>query len=290
MSGCARAGCFPSNVVLPQREAVLAAVDHGQGGREMMDAVFGGDVAAVERLAARDRELLKASDGKGTDVLVAAMSRCDEPMFRRLLALGAAPDGPKGPHGRYDPNSAQDQAPLILALYAREPVFAHALLEAGATPDALYREAHKPLEEAVRLRSRGAVRLLLDHKAHPNPPDAVGASPLQFALTASAFAIAEVLLDHGADPFAADVNGGTPANGLVDFDRDAEDAAAKPRVLARLRAMGALPAPAPDEVRREVLAGRWPPAAAHGRARPPAPEVVATMRANWTQDGKTRRR
>ena len=288
MSGGAGASCFPSNVILPQREAVLAEVDHGQGGREMMDAVFAGDLAAVERLAARDRELLKASDTKGTDVLVAAMSRCDEPMFRRLLALGAAPDGPKGRHGRFDPYSARDQAPLILALYAKTPVFAHALLEAGATPNALYPQAHDPLEEAVRLRSRGAVRLLLDHGAEVNPPNEVGASPLETALTASAFAIAEVLLDHGADPFAADVNGGTPANSLVDFDRDAEDAAAKPRVLARLRALGALPALAPAEVRREVLAGRWPPG--HGHGRPPAAGVVATMRANWSPDGQTRRR
>ena len=273
-AGGAEAG-FRPGTTLPVRETVLAAVDHGHGGREVMDAVFRSDRAAVERLVHADRELAKASDGKHFDLLSVAVGRGDLEMVRLLLALGAPPDGPHG------------EAPLGLALRADTPVFAEALLNAGAKPNPLGPRALRPLDEAILLNSKGAVRMLLDHGADPNLADAVGATPLLTACSTGRAEIALLLLDHGADPWMVGVNGDTAADYLRTAPiRDGVDGAAKPRLVARLQALGAWPPLPAPEVRRRVLKGQWPPPAAAGKAHKPSPHVLDLMRANWSPDGQ----
>lgn len=277
-AGEAQAG-FRPGTILPNREAVLAAVDHGQGGREVMDAVFRGDRAAVERLVHRDPQLAKASDGKHFDLLSVAVGRGDVAMVHALLALGAPPNGPHG------------EVPLGLALRADSPELAQALLDGGASPNPAGPHAIRPLDEAVLLDSKGAVRLLLDKGADPNAADAVGSTPLITACSTGRAAIALVLLDHGADPWVVGVNGDTAADYLRTAPkRGGEDAAALPQLVARLTAAGAWPAIAAQETRRLVLKGAWPPPQAKGKGRKPAPQVVETMRANWSEDGTKRGR
>ena len=268
------AACFQPGTELPRREAVLAKVDHGQGGREIMDAVFAGDRAGVERLLARDPQLVRASDRR-YDLLSVALGRCDREMVELLLRHGAPPDGPNA------------EIPLTLALRATTPWFAERLLAAGAKADHPEPKAPSPMYAAVLIGSRGAVRLLMDHGADPNLVDSVGTTPLALAASVGDFALAELMLGRGGDPFVADVNGGTPANLIPGApEPTGEQAAARTRVVARLQALGAWPALAPEEVRVRVISGRWPPPGA--RSRPPSEAVVKQMRINWPHDGGRR--
>ncbi len=272
-AGEAQAG-FRAGTVLPHREAVLAAVDHGQGGREVMDAVFRGDRAAVERLLHADPQLARASDGKRFDLLSVAVGRGDAAMVRTLLSLGAPPDGPHG------------EVPLGLALRADTPDLAQALLDGGASPDAVGPRLVRPLDEAVLLDSKGAVRLLLDKGADPDAADAVGSTPLITACSTGRAEIALVLMDHRADPWAVGVNGDTAADYLRTAPkRGGPDGAALPRLVQRLTAAGAWPAIPAPEVRRLVLKGAWPPPSAGGKGRRPSAQVVSAMRAHWNPDG-----
>ena len=272
-AGGAEAG-FRPGTTLPNREKVLAAVDHGQSGREVMDAVFRGDAAAVGRLIHADHELAKASDGNHFDLLSVAVGRGDLEMVRLLLSLGAPPDGPHG------------EAPLGLALRADTPAFAEALLNAGAKPNPVSPHTLHPLDEAILLDSKGAVRLLLDHGADPNLADSVGSTALLTACSTGRTEIALLLLDHGADPWMVGVNGDTAADYLRTAPvRGGADGAAKSKLIARLEALGAWPPVPAPEVRRQVLKGRWPPPAARGKAHSPSPQVLELMRAKWTADG-----
>ena len=239
----------------------------------MVEAVRDGDVEAARRLLDADPALAGVSDGRDLDLLTLAISRDDRPMVRLLLDRGAPPDGPKG------------EVPLSLALRAREPWHAQALLQAGATPDPIREDGFWPLDEAIALNSLGAVRLLLDQGADVNRADRTGGVPLESAVAMQNYRIAELLLERGADPWAVGVNGDTIAAAVAAPVRpgEPEEAQARERVLTRLQAAGwRMPPPSPQAVRAEVMAGRWPPAGAQG-GRTPAPELVERMRRLWPE-------
>lgn len=253
-SGCADAGCFIPETVLPKREAVMARVDNGQAGRDLMAAVFDGDVATATRLVSGDRRLALTNAGVLADLLSVAVSTCRKPMVEALLAAGVPADGPPG---RYPP--------LMLALRADEPWFAETLLKAGASSNSGKDQPVRPLDNAIVEGSSGAVRMLIDYGARLDDRDSTGATPLQTALDSHRFAIAELLIARGADPWAADNSGGNlgwavsrPSLALTD-----EDNAAHARLAAKLPGMGwPSPAPTPEQVRALAAAGKWPPARA----------------------------
>ena len=255
MSGCADAGgCFIAGTVLPERSAVLARVNNGGAGRDLMAAVFDGDAGAAARMLAHDPALRSTTGGTLADLISVAVSRCDKPMVERLLAAGVAAD----PSGSAFP-------PLMLALRATEPWYAETLLKAGASANARGTGGDRPLDNAIVAGSMGAVRLLLDHGARIDDRDGTGATPLQTALDGHRFAIAELLIARGADPWAADRSGGTLgwAVSRPSLARNPDDSAAHDRLAGRLKAMGwPHPAPSPAEVRGLVATGVWPPARA----------------------------
>ncbi|MFN6981241.1 MAG: ankyrin repeat domain-containing protein [Brevundimonas sp.] len=272
MSGCdANAGAFVSGTILPTAEQVRALGAEGHSTRQMVEAVRNGDVGAACRLLDADPALARIGDGHDLDLLTLAISRDDRSMVRLLLDKGASPDGP------------HDEVPLSLALRAREPWHAQALLQAGAKPDPVREDGFWPLDEAISLNSLGAVRLLLDHGAEVNRADRTGGTPLETAVAMQNYRIAELLLERGGDPWAVGVNGDTIAAAATAPVRpgEPEEAQARDRVVARLQAAGwRLPPPSPQAVRAEVMAGRWPPAGARG-GRAPSPEVVERMRRLW---------
>ncbi|WP_428156218.1 ankyrin repeat domain-containing protein [Brevundimonas sp.] len=272
MSGCdARAGAFVSGTTLPTADQVRALGADGHSTRQMVEAVRDGDAETARRLLDADPALARIGDGRDLDMLTLAIARDDRPMVRLLLDKGAPPDGPNG------------EVPLSLALRARAPWHAQALLQAGAKPDPIRADGFWPLDEAISLNSLGAVRLLLDHGADVNRADRTGGTPLESAVAMQNYRIAELLLERGADPWAVGVNGDTIAAAATAPVRpdEPEEAQARDRVLARLQAAGwKLPPPSAQAVRAEVLAGRWPPAHAQG-GRPPSPEIVDRMRRLW---------
>ncbi|TCS15908.1 ankyrin repeat domain-containing protein [Caulobacter sp. BK020] len=284
MADPAGAACFVSGTALPDPRQALAAADQGQAGREVMSAVLDGDVAGVERRLAADKGLVATRGGPNGDLLSLAIARCDKPMVERLLALGASPDG------------AADAIPLSLALRATDPWFADRLLKAGAGTGRRADGAYWPLKAAIGLNSLGAVRLLVAHGAAVEEHDASGATPLRLAVEQQNYRIAEFLLQRGANPWSVGANGET-VGAVVDGPMrpgEPEEQAARQRVVPVLekagwRFPGALEA---REIRRLVLAGAWPPAAARaaGWTEPPPAAVKARMARYWAADGEKRPR
>jgi uncharacterized protein len=284
MTGAAQAACFVGGTALPNPRAALAAADHGQAGREVMSAVLDGEVATVERLLRADGTLVSTHGGPNGDLLTLAIAQCDKPMVERLLALGASPDGAPG------------AIPLSLALRAADPWFADRLLKAGAQAGRREDGAYWPLKAAIGLNALGAVRLLVDHGAPVEAHDASGATPLRLAVEQQNFRIAEFLLSKGANPWSVGGNGET-VGAVIDGPvrpGEPEEQAARPRVVAMLREAGwRFPnVYDPQETRRLVLAGAWPPAEARaaGWTIPPPAQIKTRMGRYWATAGDKRPR
>lgn len=254
MSGCDGAGasaCFVPETVLPQRKAVIDKLP-GQAQRQVAEAAFDGQSDKVETMVRGDRALGDLHGGAFGDLLSIAVAQCDTAMLKRFLALGIPADGPAG-----------GPAPLMLALRAKTPDMAEALLNAGASANPRTADAPRPIDEAILLGSAGAVRLLLDHGADANHVGKLGARPLNIAVDSHRFAIAELLLERGADPWAADDSGGTLGAAVAkpSLSRDPADEKARLRLVDRVRKIG-WPWPPPDwrAVKAMRAEGRWPPA------------------------------
>jgi len=251
-------------------KAVLSGVNHGQSGRELMYAVFAGDAATVARMLRVD-PVLRTTAADDTDLLTIAIARGDRATVDALLWAKVSPDGMPG---TLNP-------PLACALRASEPWFAEQLLIAGASPAPLCRGGYDPLADAIALASGGAVRLLLDHGADVNRRNALGHSSLLNAIDMQLFAVAELLIARGADIWAVDATGGTLGWGLSRpaIFTNPDDDAAQARLLTRLgNASWPFPPPNPQEVRRLVLAGKWPPDGHRGRHVAIPAEAIETMR------------
>ena len=254
VSGADARGCFVPETVLPTRAGVLAKVNNGAAGRDLVAAVFDGNADHATKLLSADKRLRDTHGGTLGDLLSIAIATCDKPMVERLLAAGVPAGGP-----------ADAEPPLTLALRATEPWYAETLLKAGASANPRPGRNGRPLDDAIMLGSAGAVRLLLDHGARIEDVDSLGARPLQTALDAHRFAIAELLISRGADPWASDNSGGTLgwAVSRPSLAQSADDKAAHDRLAARLKSMGwPSPPPSPSEVRALKAKGAWPPARA----------------------------
>lgn len=132
----------------------------------------------------------------GIPALLWASSRGHDPLVRLLLASGADVNA-------VTPTYIAETA-LLCAVHTQRPTTARILLESGA--DANLGGA---LGLAVRNRSIGITRCLLQHGACVNTIDA-GTSPLHRAVFRSRSApIARILLEHGANTEALDAHGNT---------------------------------------------------------------------------------
>lgn len=274
VSACS-ADCFVPGTEPPRAERVLPALNNGQAGRELMSAVFNGDVDAAAHMLRADPQLRTTGDGRFADLLNVAVGRCDRKMTALLLAHGAPPDGPRG------------EVPLVLALRAHDLWFAERLLEAGARPDGGPQRNGSPATEAMSLNDWDRVELLLKHGLDLNARDETGETLLHEAVGMDNFRLAERLLDRGADPWAVGFHGGAVGTGAarpLAFEDSREDEA-RSRIVDRLKAAG-WPWPPPDarQVRAAVLAGAWPPPGAKGAGATPD-WVAAKMRELYDADG-----
>ncbi|WP_141243939.1 ankyrin repeat domain-containing protein [Sphingomonas lenta] len=272
----AQASCFVPEAVLPKRDATLTDPKLGQSARDLAEALYDRDLPRAERLLAADPALATVRVGERHSMLTVALATC-EPRAVDLLIRRGAPLDVTG-----------DGGTLQLALMAKQPDFALALLKAGAKP--MPPESPLgPVDIATALGSMGGVRMLLDFGLDPKFRDRLGNSPLGNALDADRFEIAELLLDRGADPWAIDVTGGNLAYAVTMpmMRDDPDDEAAQKRLAARLPKLGwPTPHPSPAEIRRLALDGRWPPA--HAKA-PPVPEgVLAVMAENARRESGAR--
>jgi len=209
---------------LPVAQLLVAAHANPNAGSSHLPltlAAFYGDMPALKLLLANGADpnlstKLSAdyynrvhgltSIGGNATALTAAVSQKHPDAVAELIRAKADPNG-----------STADGYPLIFSALWDAPTL-KALLEGGANPNLLDREANSPLLSAViRQGQQPAVELLLAHKANVNVGRAeYGWTPLHEAANRGNKAIAELLLKAGADVNAKDRGGWTPLHRAVD--------------------------------------------------------------------------
>ncbi len=244
---------FVDGTDLPTRSELRSASSLGASGRDLIEALIDRDHDHVAALLAGDPALAGAHAG-GRTIVEIAVATGDVALIDLVIARGAPIDGQID--GR-----AGDGAPLVLALHARDPRFAHALLTAGAKavppgdPTAAF-------DAAIALGSASGVKMLLDFGGDPNARGALDRRPLHIALDMERFRIAEMLIDAGADLWAVDSGGANLGTAVTTpmVTQDRNERAAQIRLSTRAVLAGwPDPAPTPVEIKEAVSAGRWPP-------------------------------
>lgn len=193
---------------------------------EVFAAVKKGDHAAVERLIRADPALLDFRENGVTPLLTAYYYGQNE-VAERLRALRSPVDifeaAAAGDAVRVreliarDPGSVNAYAedgfqPLGLAAFFKRPDVVRVLLDAGADPNAVSRNAMKvtPLHSAVADDGHGAIaRMLLAAGADPNVRQRHGWTPLHGAAQMGDVELLRLLLEKGADASAANDEGKT---------------------------------------------------------------------------------
>jgi uncharacterized protein len=239
---------FVDGADLPDRAELLDAPALGGSGRDLVEALLTRDAGRAVHLLDRDPKLLEAI-AADRNMLEIAVATGDIALVDILIAKGADPDG------------VGDGAPLVLALHARTPDLAHALLTAGASPT----PPDNPLaafRAAIALGSIAGVRLLLDFGADPDVRGPLDRRPLHIALDMEQFRIAELLIQRDADLWAVDAGGanlGTAATTPMVTADTAEHAAQTRLAVLAKEAGWPDPAPTPQAIRTLAAAGQWPP-------------------------------
>jgi ankyrin repeat protein len=197
----ANSRCFTQrNVLLPNRELVLANATNGQSGKEIAEAVLDGRTEDVTAMLKRDARLLQtkivydkakaseAPDGQYGDLLTLAVSRCDLAMEKHLLDLGMPV------------NCVEIGAALTLALLADTPEMAELLLQRGASPDPQKLGGQNAMREITSFSQIGGAVMLIRHGPDLNWQNQFGNGHLQTAVDMEQYQIAEVLIAKGANP------------------------------------------------------------------------------------------
>ncbi len=196
-------------------------------------AVRAGDVAALSRLAAPDRDV-DLADRRGRTALMVVASKGDVPLMRRLLQLGAKVDKRNAGGGtalmfaaQYnqaaaarllmdhgadaDIQAAKDWTALMIASLKGSDEVIGVLLKNGADPNLRDFQGFTPLMRAVAENHEGAVRLLLaSDQTRVNAADERGISALHLAAAGGRAEIVKMLLARGADRNQRDKDANTP--------------------------------------------------------------------------------
>jgi ankyrin repeat protein len=156
----------------------------------MVESLRAGDLASFTKAANADHALLNARGPEGSTPFMYAVLYADAATLAQLLELGA------------DPNKHNDANATALMWGARDFEKTRLLVDHGADVNAKSDDLRTPLMIAARrVGDAPIVKLLLDHKANPNPNKKASteSSPLLEALTGGDVAIVEMLMQHGAD-------------------------------------------------------------------------------------------
>jgi hypothetical protein len=296
LGGCsvvANSRCFTQrNVLLPNRELVLANATNGQSGKEIAEAVLDGRTEDVTAMLKRDARLLQtkivydkakaseAPDGQYGDLLTLAVSRCDLAMEKHLLDLGMPVNG------------VEIGAALTLALLADTPEMAELLLQRGASPDPQKLGGQNVMTDITAFQQVGGVMMLLRHGLDLNWEDQFGFNHLQTALGMEQYRIAELLIEKGSNPWRIGTGGTVLAQYFARplILANPVENEARMRLFAKAKAdaeMKGFPWPLPDSktVRKMVLLGKWPTKEMLAAGVPPvSPIVMAHMRERFSKE------
>jgi ankyrin repeat protein len=199
-------------------------------GDELIEAAKAGDEARVRQLLENDPLLAGIRTASGetpvmaalyrghrelADRLAEALARIDQPLgifaaaaLGRLDALEAAMSA----GDRVDSHAYDGWTPLHLAAFFGHARLVERLLDEGASPDALSRNAlaNTPLHAAVAGGHGEVSLLLIERGANVTVPDAGGHTPLHVAAEGGNVLVVKALLERGADPHLPDKEDKTP--------------------------------------------------------------------------------
>jgi hypothetical protein len=205
---------------LLRQEAAMA----GERDRDLFEAIAKGDVATVRGIVADDPARASARDQDGVSAILRAKYHRQETVLQALLAtkppLDAFEAAALGDVERLaalldqDPSRVRAVAPdgftpLHLAAYFAQRAAAALLLDRGADPRAVAKNAMKvePLHSAVASTRCDVVTLLLQRGADPDARQQGGHTPLHAAVKRRDMEMVGLLADHGADPEVKDLEG-----------------------------------------------------------------------------------
>lgn len=262
--GCAVAepSCFSKrpSVVVPDKRAVLTNLSTGEAGRQLVDAIWAGELDRAEALLRGDPRLLQsevrfdpamqsAPPGQYGDLLTFAVARCNIDIMAMLLENGMPPDG------------IQRGEALILALLSDSPDMADLLLRAGASPDPQKHGGKNLVYEISAFGAEGAIQTLIRHRLDTQWVDKFGNDHLDTALSMEQYRIAEHLVKAGAKLWRVNAAGTLSAwtlNKPPVLQTDKESLAARDRLLLEARKNApSWPPPDPATVRQLVRSGEW---------------------------------
>jgi hypothetical protein len=287
--GCAMPpdrSCFTArpHVVTPSRTKALANLTNGSSGRNLVEAILGGNAERAAAMLRADPALRTTEvtydprggasrpDGQYGDLLTFAVSTCDPAIVAALLEAGLPADG------------QQIGQALTLALLADTPVMAELMLRAGASPDPQKKGGQNAMYEVTAHGHEGAVLTLIRHKADMDWVGPFGDGYLQDAVDMEQYRIAELLVEAGANLWQVSGAGAVPAqalSGAMILDNKENDAA-RTRLLTKAKRPGLpWPPPKPTEMRAQVLAGIWPTPAMSAAGMRVPDQSLADMQARF---------
>lgn len=284
MASNARPACFTrvEGVELPRRDLVLAALSHGQKGRELYDAVTRGDSATALALIKADPDLLNLAVappdqpqhmevGQVGDLLTFAVTACQPKMLAELIDAGAPLKA------GYWQGTA-----LGFALLADTPDMAELLLQMGADPNV--DETHEVanlVRDTLAFGQVGAIRMLIRHGLNVKHVNQFGSGYLDTALAMEQYISAEDLVKAGADPWLIGMGGAMPVHLLTQSNilpSSPEQLAAKERLIQLVQRPGLpWPPPPPAEIKAKVLSGEWPTPAQKAAGMTISPQGLKTI-------------
>jgi ankyrin repeat protein len=197
-------------------------------------AVRSGDVDILAGLLAGNQSLAASRDENGVSLLLTACYHRRPEMVELILASA-------GPLDIFESSAVENGAdcgarlleeapalarafspdgftPLHLAAYFGREAMAGVLLDRGAEPGAVSRNAMalQPLHSAAVSRSLAIVKRLLERRAEVNAQQQGGWTPLHAAAFNGDVLMAECLLAHGADPALRSNDGKTAIDVAVE--------------------------------------------------------------------------
>lgn len=165
----------------------------------LVEAVFGGDLAAVESLLASGEDPNLAEESQGWTPLLVASQEGATDIASALIEAGAD----------VDRGSDDDWTPLMIAAQNGHDDVLVALIEAGANPRVARADNWTPLHSAVTRENIGATRILTDAGV-PLEAATDGFTVLTYTAQDGLDAFATLLIDAGASTQGAPTEGPTP--------------------------------------------------------------------------------
>lgn len=253
--------CFSqTGAVPPTWDKVRPNLNNGDAGRQIVEAVFAGDLATVERMALEDRRLLQTvavipegaphRAGAEGDLLSFAVGSCNPELVGLLLELGMPADG------------FLDGEALVMALLTNDLMMAEMLFQAGAAPDGP-KQSGRGVTETLMFKKNDGLLLALRRGANPNLAQEFGSTPLDDALGGGNWQAAKILMENGANPWQAANKGALPASLFFhQTTGNAADEAIRLQLAEQAKRPG-LPWPPPTvrETQDKIHSGEWPTAA-----------------------------